>query len=306
MEGRFYTTSRKIRYIFGLVFGLIITALSIYFEQNGSFGEKKLWFIIALLCGFALSAVMIFLLAGLKRTLSADETQLRYNGRVIKFDDVRSVFPMSAGRDGTLIITMKSGKSVSVSCLENCSELADFIRLRLSFPEINADETEKELKTLEKKSRLVLALLIAVFIVMAVILVLLLVQFYGNGDGESNRRIVIFAVDELLLSCLLFFVSKKSTRIYAEISEKSIALRRKKMTGMPRADDCVEILCDPDYRIRISVCRTDRWYAVAEMLTEDGGSAKLDTSEFFGTREELYEAIHADQFIRTGGQDDNG
>ncbi|MBO4769543.1 MAG: hypothetical protein J5563_02035 [Clostridia bacterium] len=301
MEGIFYTTSRKIRYIFGLVFGLVIVALSIYFEQNGSFGDKKLWFIIALLCGFALSAVMIFLLAGLKRTLSANETQLEYNGKEIQYDDVRSVFPMSAGREGTLFITMKSGKNISVSCLENCSELADFIRLRLSFPEIDAEQTEKELKVLERKSRLVLALLIAVFIVMAVILVLLLIQFYGKGDGDSNRRIVIFAIDELLLSCLLFFVSRKSTRIYSEINEKSIGLRRKKITDMPCEAGCVKILCDPDYRIRISVCKNSKWYAVAEMLTEDGGSAKLDTSELFDTQDELFEAIHADRYIEIGG-----
>lgn len=297
MEGKFYTTSRKIRYVFGLVFGLAVIGVAIYWKQNGMFGDKLLWFIVSAVCGFALSAVMICLLVGLRRTLYADDSGLKYNDILYGYENIINVFPMSAGRDGALLVTLVSGKTVNISCLENCTEIADFVRLRLPEREYDIEKTREEVKNGEKMSRFYMCLLIAIFILMTAILVLLIIQFYRNTDGGSNRRIIIFAIDEFVLAIALFIVSRRSSKEYADLNGKKQYLRKEKMKDTQVRDGAKKILCDPDYHIRIVIFDDDGWYAVAEMLNENDEMIVLDTSEHFKTEKELCEAIRADGLI---------
>ena len=245
----------------------------------------------------------VFLLFNIKAFFYIDNGHIKgkyhYFGRInCNIDDVA----FTLGRNQTLIIQLKDGKTHTIMGLENAWQLASTIRQNMPFevaeqPETLIEELNK-LKSSKKKG------LVYVCSGLALMFVIIFITVFLTGEREMHEFsqtdwtvFTIMCVLEIATVIATFYFANKTGKNNAPIEKLKYCIRRTIIESYPLLPGYViKIFSDENYTGRITLFgyqNDDSVYYTVQEFASDYTFFKTYESEIFKNTEQLQDGFDA-------------
>lgn len=290
MKGKFSTKGSWFAGIISLIVGIFaICCIFIPPAAGEKAGVPEI--IVFAVLGAGLIAFAVFrVVSTMRRTLEITDSEIVYNGKSRPLSEAVSVLDYASGMSADVTVTFKDEKNLSIKALENHAEVADFIKRRLTASFGSDVEAEKkEIGSLEKKSRISIAILCAFFFALIAIFIITAVAVSRNVSG---RTVLLLGLDIVIVSAALLMAAKRTSSVLGMLAGRKLALRRLILTAEPDNAEWIKIYADPDYYLRLIVSKEGKEYGVlGEIVTEDYSLHTIDEKERYSSLDKLMSEI---------------